>query len=179
MGFYVEQADRSYQSRLAAEDITVGTLVAEDGSDKVELVDDSNTTIDGLAVSPRSAQYIAKEEQSIGDTGSDTAGFTYLASENDRVPYLPLADRDAVKARTITDNGTDPAPSIDDGTVVGVAQKNDDAFRGRLVEEGYTDNAGTTYGRSSTGGFTVLGVAYKDSGSGYDAIVRVDSRSDP
>lgn len=169
MGFYVESADRPFQSRIAAEDIHVGTLVSEDGSDGVQLVDDSDTRIDGLAAAPRSAEYIAPEVD-------ETSDFTYSSSDNDRVPYLPLSDRDIVKVRTITDNSTDPSPSINDGDVVGVAQKGDDAFRGRLVEEGYTDDSPTTY-NTGNANFSPLGVAYKDSGTDYDVVVRVDVRT--
>jgi hypothetical protein len=166
MGFYVEQADRSYQSGIAQEDIHVGTIVARTGAGQVSLTDDTDTAADGLATAPRRGDYIAKE-------ADETTTFEYLASENDRVPYADLDEAGAVlKARTITDNGTDPAPSISDGTVVGVAQKNDDAFRGRLVEEDYTDNAGTQYGPSGTGDFTKVGTVYRDDASGYDEAVR-------
>jgi hypothetical protein len=177
MGFFVEQADRSYQSRIAAEDIHVGTLVAEGGNDTVVNVDDTDTELDGLAGAPRSGDYVAKELHSIGDTGSASTSFVYQSAEDDRVPFLPVANSDLVKVYTITDNSTDPEPSISDGDVVGVAQKNDDAFRGRLVEEGYTDNGATTYNRSSDN-FTAVGKAYKDESATYDETVRVSVRLD-
>lgn len=181
MGFYVESADRPYESRLAAEDITVGTLVNENGSDAFQ-----NTTqqehgyIHAVAARPMSGEFIGDDEDSV--TGVPES---YKAAENDRVPALPLTDGDTVKARTAADNGTDPAPSIGDGDVVGVIDTSTGSlasggeFEGRLVEEGYTDGGGTptTYNRSN-GNFMPLGTAYKDGGTAHDVPVRVRVRRD-
>lgn len=165
MGFYVESADRPYQSGIAQEDIHVGTIVARTGAGQVNLTDDVDTVADGVATAPRRGDYIAKE-------ADETTNFLYEAAEDDRVPYADLDEAGAVfKARTIKDNSTDPAPSISDGTVVGVAHKADDAFRGRLVEEGYTDNGATTYDTAS-GNFTAVGTVYRDDSSSYDEAVR-------
>lgn len=165
MGFYVESADRPYQSGIAQEDVHVGTVVARTGAGQVNLTDDVDTAADGVATAPRRGDYIAEE-------ADETTDFTYKAAENDRVPYADLDEAGAVlKARTIKDNSTDPAPSISDGTVVGVAHKADDAFRGRLVEEGYTDDGATTYD-SGSGNFTPVGTVYRDESSGYDEAVR-------
>lgn len=168
MGFYGESYDRPHQSGIAQEDIHVGTIVARTGAGQVNLTDDVDTSADGVALAPRRGDYIAKEPD-------ETTTFEYLASEDDRVSYGSLDEAGALfKARTISDNGTDPAPSISDGTVVGVAHKADDAFRGRLVEEGYTDNAGTQYGDGGTGGFTAVGTVYRDDSSDYDEAVRFE-----
>jgi hypothetical protein len=165
MGFYVESADRPFQSGIAQEDIHVGTIVARTGAGQVSLTDDVDTAADGLATAPRRGDYIAEE-------ADEASTFEYLASENDRVPYADLDEAGAVlKARTISDNSTDPAPSISDGTVVGVAHKADDAFRGRLVEEGYTDNGSTAYDVGSDN-FTKVGTVYRDDSDGYDEAVR-------
>jgi hypothetical protein len=181
MGFYVESADRPYQSRLAAEDIHVGTLVHEDGSDAYELLDaDTHSSFDGLATAPRRGDYIAKEED-------ETTAFKYLASENDRVPALPLADRDVIKARTIkeTNSGITSSPNISDGdTVVVVDTSDGDAptSAGRIVEDGYSndendDNGSTTFSLSNDNAIGV-GKAYKDSATGFDEVVRVEIRRD-
>lgn len=167
MGFYVESADRPYQSGIAQEDIHVGTIVALTSSGQVNLTDDVDTAADGVATAPRRGDYIAKE-------ADETTDFKYLSSEDDRVPYASLDEAGAIlKARTITDNSTDPAPSISDGDVVGVAHKADSAFRGRLVEEGYTDNGATTYNTSSSN-FTAVGTARRDSSSDYDEALRFE-----
>jgi hypothetical protein len=166
MGFYVESADRPFQSGIAQEDIHVGTIISRTGSGQVSLVDNNDSVADALALAPRRGDYIAEEDD-------ETTTFEYLASENDRVPYADLNEAGAVlKARTISDNSTDPAPSITDGTVVGVALKDDDAFRGRLVEEGYTDNGGTKYGDGGAGSFVTVGEVYRDDSDGYDEAVR-------
>jgi len=166
MGFYVESADRPYHSGIAQEDIHVGTIVSKTGAGQVNLTDDVDTAADGLATAPRRGEYIA-------DEADETTTFKYLASENARVPYADLDEAGAVlKARTISDNGTDPAPSISDGDVVGVAHKADGAFRGRLVEEGYTDNGAVTYDSGSSN-FTVVGETYRDDSSEYDDALRL------
>lgn len=165
MGFYRESADRPSQSGIAQEDIHVGTIVARTGAGQVNLTDDVDTAADGVALAPRSGDYIAKE-------ADETTNFLYESAENDRVPYADLDEAGAVlKARTISDNSTDPAPSISDDTVVGVAHKADSAFRGRLVEEGYTDDGATTYDEGSSN-FTPVGTVYRDESDGYDEAVR-------
>lgn len=176
MGFYIESADRPHQSRPAAEDIHVGLLVAENGSDKVRLADDADSTRwDGVADAPRSAEYIAPEV----DQSSD---FTYSASDDERVPYGGRTPGDIIKVRTIQDNGTDPAPSISDGDIVGFVDSSavsDTAaeFKGRIVETGYQDDAPTTFDEGSNN-FVKIGVAYRDSSSGFDEVVRVQVRDD-
>lgn len=173
MGFYIESADRPLKSRIAASDVEVGTLVIENGSDNVRKVTaDTDSRFDGVADNPRSGDHIAYDDEDVTDIG------VYLASEDDRVNYGGNADGDRIKVRTAQDNGTDPAPSISDGDVVGFV---DDTavsgtgaeFEGRLVEEGYTDNGATTFDRSS-GNFVAVGVAYKDEASSFDAPVRVE-----
>lgn len=167
MGFYAESYDRPNHSGIAQEDIHVGTIVAETASGQVNNTDDTDTAADGVALAPRRGSYIAKE-------ADETTTFEYLASEDDRVPYADLNEAGAVfKARTIKDDGTDPAPSISDGDVVGVPHTGDAEHRGRLVEEGYTDGAATpvTY-NTSNNNFTVVGVAHRDESSGFDEAVR-------
>lgn len=165
MGFYVESADRPYQSGIAQEDIHVGTIVARTGPGQVNLTDDGDTSADGVATAPRRGDYIAEE-------ADETTDFKYKADEEHRVPYADLDEAGAVvKARTIEDNDTDPAPSIEDGDVVGVAHKDDDAFRGRLVEEGYEDDDATTY-EEGDDNFTPVGTVYRDDADEYDEAVR-------
>jgi hypothetical protein len=177
MGFYVESADRPKRSRLAAEDITVGSLVAENGSDQFQLADAQNDNrISYVADKNRRGDQIAFDED-------DTLTFpqTYSAADNNRVIAQQLADGDVIKTRTALDGGgNESAPSISDGDVVGVIDSSAgtlsdaSAYHGRVVEEGYTDGEGTptTYNRSN-GNFVPLGVADKDSASSYDEVIRV------
>lgn len=167
MGFYAESYDRPNLSAIANEDIHVGTVVSETSTGLVVNTDATDTSADGLALAPRTAEYIALDEDQTHD-------YIYDASEDERVPYLDLDEAGAVvKIRTIEDNSTDPAPSISDGDPVGIALYNDDAFRGRIVEEGYEDNSGTVYGRESGGDFAFIGKARRDSSSSFDEPVRV------
>lgn len=177
MGFYVESADRPYISRIASEDIHVGTLV-EENSDSYRLADAQNVSnLRYLATKPRSADHIADDEDA---TSSDT----YASADNDRVPALPLSDGDLVKVRTATDpDGNESSPSISDGDVVGVIDSSAgtlstaSAYHGRVVEEGYVDGDGVTYNRSNNN-FVALGTAERDEASSYDAPIRVRVEGD-
>lgn len=157
--FYVEQADRSPQSAVANETIYAGELVHDDG--------------DGLNV----LTYAATDEDAGGHVGLARYDAEAMAAEweedivdesyatDQRAQYQPFEDSAVVRIRTPEDNGTDPAPAIDHKTVVGVLDDGstvDSAaeFQGRIVQEGYTDNAATTYDRGS-GNFKAVGVAYR------------------
>jgi hypothetical protein len=176
MGFYTESVDRPYVSRTAGEDIDVGTLVVENGSDayrRANAEDDSR--LSHLAARPRRGDFIAFDED---DTLSS---FTYDAADNDRVPGQPLVDGDLIKTKTAKDaGGNESAPSISDGDVVGVVDTSagtltsESEYEGRIVQEGYTDGESTptTYNRSNDN-FIALGKAVKDSADSYDAVVRV------
>jgi hypothetical protein len=182
MGFYVESADRPYISRLAAEDIDVGTLVAENGSDQYREADAQNDSVlSYLATEPQTAEHIADDEDAVaGPYG------TYLSAENDRVPSLPLVDGDLVKVRTAEDaGGNESSPSISDGDVVGVIDTSagtltsSSEYQGRIVEEGYTDGESTptTYNRSNSN-FVALGTAERDESSSFDDPVRIRVKRD-
>lgn len=172
MAFYIESADRPPKSRLPAEDVPVGTLVVENGSDMVKVAEFADSRFDGVADQPLTGEQI-NEYENIDDPNFDV----YEAAEDERVTYGGDEDRARIKVRTAEDNGTDPTPSISDGDVVGVAG-NGAEFQGRLVEEGYTDDGGTAYGRESTGDFLPVGIAYRDEGATYDTPVRVEVRGD-
>lgn len=160
--FYVEQADRSPHSAVANETIYAGELVHDDG--------------DGLNV----LTYAATDEDAGGHVGLARYDAEAMAAEweedivdesyatDQRAQYQPFEDSAVVRIRTPEDNGTDPAPAIDHKTVVGVIDAaggtvaSAGEFQGRVVQEGYTDGAGTptTYDRA-TGNFKAVGVAYR------------------
>lgn len=173
MGAFVESADRPYLSRIAGEDVYVGELVAENGSDQFRRADAANdSAVRYLATKPYTADYIAADED-------DESAFTYAASENDRVPALPLSDGDLIRVRTPEDTGgNESAPSISDGDTVGVLDtsagtlSSTGEYKGRVVEEGYTDGDGITYNESN-GNFVALGVAERDEADGWDDVFRV------
>ena len=158
--FYVEQADRAPESGLANESIYAGELAFDDG-DGVDvftyaLADGADGNRVGLA--RYDAQAMAAE------TMEDVVEPVYDAGQ--RVQYQALEDSARFRIRTAENNGTDPAPNIGHKDVVGVIDASGgtassaDEFQGRVVEEGYTDDSGTTYDRS-TGNFIALGTAYR------------------
>lgn len=175
MGFYVEQSDRSYKSAVAQEDIDAGELVTfrSDGAYRTDQSADGH--FDGVA------DFVERGDAIVFDE-DDTGGFVYQASESDRVPVGGYDDGAYIKVRTIEDNGTDDAPSISHGDVVGVVDATAVSdtgaeFQGRIVEEGYQDAAPTTFNRSSNN-FLAIGRAYipQEEGSAvtaFDTPVRV------
>ncbi|UBF23163.1 hypothetical protein M1M34_gp012 [Haloarcula tailed virus 2] len=181
MGFYIEQTDRSLMSAMPAEDIPVGTLVANGSAvGTVELAEAQNhADWDGVAEAPRRAEYIAEES----DEGSD---FTYksgdqpddLSDNGYLVIYGGDSDGDLIRVRSIVDETDAPAPSLTDGAVVGYVDTSAGALTsanaGRLVEEGYVDTTGspTTYNRTN-GNFVAIGKVVQDSVTTNDTPVRV------
>lgn len=162
MEFYVEQADRPPQSAVANESIYAGELLHNDG--------------DGADV----LTYAATDEDSTGHTGLARYDTEAMAAETEedvveevydtgqRIQYQEQEADSRLRIRTPEDNGTDPAPSIDHQNVVGIVDAAGDTiasageFQGRIVQEGYTDNAGTptTYSRANSN-FKAVGVAYR------------------
>lgn len=80
--------------------------------------------------------------------------WTYDGAEDDNLYWQPLASVDQIRPRSLSDNGTDPAPSFSEGGVVGIVLINSET---ELVESGYTDNAGTTYSEAGAGDFVAIG----------------------
>lgn len=182
MAFYVESQDRAYRSYIVNSDMVPGELGANDGSGGAVPFDAaSHTEADflGVAEAHRSGDQIALDMDS-------TEAIEFVAANNDRASFGGDADRDVIKVRTAEDTGgNEAAPSISDGTVVGVIDTSagtltsTDEYKGRVVEEGYTDGEGTpvTYNRTN-GNFYAVGIAYRDDASGFDEPVRVEVRKD-
>lgn len=186
MGFYIETTQTPNQGGFAAEDIPAGTaVVVADG--EVTLFDAATDEVfSGVADTPRRGEYIASYDHESGT-------YTYLANitdDYDRDNHAPLGfqgydgvgdtrdahlvpvgggdDGDLIKLRTITDTNA-TAPSISDGTVVGVVDSTDadapDNAAGYIVEEGYSydgdgDTTPTTFSRANDN-FVAIGKAYK------------------
>lgn len=90
--------------------------------------------------------------------------------EGENFYYQPLASVDQIRPRTLSDNGTDPAPSIGEGVIVGIVNINGET---EIVESGYTDNGGTTYSESGTGDFIAIGRVDK-----YPQDLRIETAFD-
>lgn len=171
MGFYVEVTQTPNRSGLAGEDIPAGTaVVIEDG--EVTLADAENHDyFDGVADTPRTGEYIASFDHESSDfvyreDAEDDDNHATLGYEDSKGPYLvPVGggdDGDIVRIRSQPDED-EAAPDIGDGDVVGfidtsVADAPDIA--GYVVEEGYEDDAGTTYDRDDDN-FVAIGTAYR------------------
>lgn len=180
MGFYVDETDRSARSGPVNEPIPIGTACTRVAG-SVELLDGTdNTDFDGVADSPRRGEYIAEEADESSDFTYQPASAKTEDSRGgviaDRAPLRGSADGDVIRIKTPTDNGTDPAPNISDGDVVGVAAAGT-AFEGRIVQEGYTANDGTEYSESGAGTFIPLGEADKDGSTEFDDPVRLTVES--
>lgn len=180
MEFYIESADRPYQSGVANSDVQAGQLVY-DGTNGVEPFAYADAPdLDGVAV--YEPEYLAAEDE---DAISNEV---YSASDGDRVPYGGNADGDVIKVRTIGSTGGPSAPSISHGDVLGVVDSGDanapaDAD-GRVVAEGYS-NGGTTFNRSNNN-FVAVGRAIRpnkqnDQGAvtAFDEPVRLDVYGTP
>lgn len=170
-------------TEVVSEEIYPGDLVVRESGGGAHVADaSSDSRVDGIALSLEAGDNIASHPYDYRPTRED---FSYrpasqkdsddkLPNTDDRVP-LSVALTGRPIPKTIKDNGTDPAPNITQNDVVGVAAvgaNEQDEIQGRIVEEGYTDNGGTTYGRSSTGDFVALGRAEEDVSS-FDEMVRV------
>jgi hypothetical protein len=171
--FYVDEADRSPLSGVVDEEVYFGELVSDGGSGVTKFVyADSNESL-GLARSDVQAGAAEDED--------DTAEENYLPDEElrNRAQYHPNESDARVRPRTAQDNGTDPAPSIGHRDVVGVIDASGGTvasageFAGRIVEEGYTDDAATTYDRA-TGNFKAIGVAIRPAKQNGDAVTDFD-----
>jgi len=161
----------SLDSELASENVAQGDLIARLSGGGVEVADaSSHDSVDGIAMNLEAGDNIADHEY---DYLADRRDFVYKPSGNkdtddllpntdDRVPIGgQKATAEPIPA-TIQDNGTDPAPSITKNDVVGVAAvgaNEQGEIQGRVVQEGYTDNGGTTYGTGSAGDFIPVGYA--------------------
>jgi len=181
MGFYIESADRPPESAVVSEDIDTGEALVKNGSGKAERFDGSAHTLGdfvGVADNPFTGDQIREH-------GEDDESFeVYDVADDDRVTYGGDADRDRIRIKSAeATGGNEPTPSASDGTVVGFVDtgagtlSSTDEYRGRVVEEGYSDGDATTYNRSNDN-FVALGVVYRDDIGGHDDAVRVEVRTD-
>jgi hypothetical protein len=172
--FYVEQADRSPTSGIANEDIYAGELVHDDGDGAdVYVYADGD---ENVYLARYDAQSFAREYEDEVREDKYVAG----DEQRNRVQEQPVKEGGArLRIRTPNDNGTDPAPSITDGDAVGVIDaaggtaSSAAEFQGRIVEEGYTDDAATTYDRAS-GNFRAIGEAYRPARQNGDTMDEFD-----
>lgn len=87
--------------------------------------------------------------------------------EEETFYYQPLASVDQIRPLTLSDNDTDPEPSISQGELVGIVTIND---RTEIVESGYTDDGDTEYSEDGSGDFVAIGRVDK-----YPQNLRIES----
>jgi len=158
---YIDEADASLNRGTVASGETIheGELVvADDGEDGnvYRRADPSaGETPIGIVVHDSGGDSIVEHDEDYVDYDDL---WKYEAGED--FYYQPLASVDNIMPPSMTDNGTDPAPSFLEGSIVGYVTINGET---EIVEEGYTDDAGDTYN--------------DDGGAGdWVALGRVDQR---
>lgn len=151
---YIDEAEASLNSATVAtgqEAIGEGEFVVQNGNGNLERFDPANDAL------PHGIIVHDPEGDSIVEHDEDYVDYVDLweYDPGERAYYQPLGTVDNVIPRTLSDNGTDPAPAVGSkGTVVGVVTINSET---EIVESGYTDDAGTVYSESDAGDFVAIG----------------------
>lgn len=176
---YVDEVDASLNRADVAggEVIREGEFVVQNGSGELEQFDPANDTLPhGIVVHNPGGDSIVEHDE---DYVNYADLWTYEGDNGDRAYYQPLASVDQIMPRSLSDNNTDPAPTIAEGTVMGIVTINGET---EVVESGYTDNGGTVYSESGAGDFVALGRVDKkpqelrlSDGFGIRVPIRLDS----
>lgn len=178
---HIDSADRAMLGDAVNEDgIRPGEFMFAVEGGGFRKATGADSRVDGI-VEDFSDDHIADHEE---DYRTSLADYTYDASNGDNAAIGGAEDAARLRARTPADNGTDPAPAIQQWSVVGIPDAGS-SFAGRIVEEGYTNAAATTFDRA-TGNFNVVGLAMgsdpkthvSGSFSEYDGLIHVLYRSD-
>lgn len=149
---YVDEhsASLNYGEVTSGQTLEEGEFIVDEGDGTFSRFDPANDALphgiivhypEGDAIAAHDEDYMAYEDL-----------WKYDAGEN--FYYQPLASVDEIRPRTLSDNGTDPAPTIGEGKLMGVVNING---KTEIVESGYTDDGGTTYSESGTGDFVAIG----------------------
>lgn len=150
---YVDEhsASLNWGTVASGESIVEGEFITQLAGGDFRRFDPANDTIPhGIVVHYPEGDAIAEHDEDYFANYDDL--WTYNEGEN--FYYQPLASVDEIRPRSLSDNGTDPAPDFDEGDVVGVVTINTET---EVVQSGYTDNGGTTYSESGAGDFVAIG----------------------
>jgi len=151
---YIDEADASLNRGTVAsgETINEGELVVPADGGGYRTADPSTGELPtGIVVHDPEGDSIVEHDE---DYVTYDELWEYEAGED--FYYQPLASVDNIMPRTLSDNGTDPAPTFspNEDTVVGYVTINGET---ELVESGYTANDGTEYSESGAGDFVAIG----------------------
>lgn len=150
---YVNETAASLDSAHVAtgETIKEGEFIVQNAGGDVARFDPANDALPhGIVVHYAAGDSIAEHDEDYFANYDDLWTYT----EGDRLYYQPLASVDQIQPPTLSDNGTDPEPSIAEGNIVGIVTINGET---EVVQSGYTDDAGTVYSESGTGDFVAIG----------------------
>ena len=175
---HAREHDKSPVSEEPSESLKPGDIVVREEGGGARLVDpEDDDEADGIVLHYELGDNIADHERDFRDSIDD---FTYdPAEDDDYEDYLNLApiqlfeDQGVVRPYTIDDEDQ-PAPSIERGTTVGVAEIDGEV---QVVEDGYEDSDENVYGTGDEDEpFVELGSAEVDAGyelDEYDTLVPV------
>lgn len=167
---HIREADKSYVSEEPSESLAPGDIVTRESGGGAHLTDPgSDDEWHGIVVHHEGGDHIADHERDFRDSLDD---FTYDPPSQDSYENVlnlaPIAPQEqgAVIRPYAQQDDSYPAPSIERMDTVGIITLNGNQ---QVVEDGYSDGSGTTYGTSNTGDFLELGDAEVEAGRTFDS----------
>lgn len=167
---HAREADKSNVSEEPTESLAPGDIVTRESGGGAHKTDPgSDDDWDGIVLHLEGGDHIADHER---DYRSSLDDFTYdpvsQDSYEDTINLAPiqLQEDGAVFRPYAQQDDSEPAPSIQRLDTVGVITLNGSQ---QIVEDGYTDNGGTTYGDGNTGDFLALGEAEVPANETFDS----------
>jgi hypothetical protein len=139
----------------SGETLREGEFVVDNGNGEVARFDPANDALpNGIIVhhAGELSDALVEHDEDYVQNYDDL--WTFSGDDGDYVYWQPLASVDQIRPRSLSDNGTDPAPSFTEGDTVGVVTVNTET---EVVQSGYTDDAGTTYSETDSGDFVAIG----------------------
>lgn len=149
---YVDERQASLNRGTVADGETIveGELIVSDGDGTFRRADPAEDELPtGIVVHHPGGDAIQEHEYDYVDYDD-----LWTYEEEEVFYYQPLASVDQIRPRTLSDNDTDPEPSLDVEATLGYVTINDQT---EIVESGYTDDAGDEYSEDGSGDFVALG----------------------
>lgn len=152
---HIDSADRSLLSDAVTENgIRPGELIYFQEGGGCRRATGADDRIDAI-VEDFADDHIAEHQEDYRQSMED---FTYDVDDGDTLAAGGGEDSARLRARTPSDNGSADPPAIQQWSIVGIADAGGD-YAGRLVEEGYSPDGGTTVYERASGNFNPLGMA--------------------
>ncbi len=145
------QVSPNWGEVASGETIHEGELIVSLGDGTFRRADPSADEVpDGIVLHYAEGDAIVEHDEDYVQNYEDL--WKYEAGEN--FYWTPITDVDQIQPESLSDNGTDPAPSFTEEGEVGYVTINTQT---EIVQAGYTDDADTEYGNGGTGDFVSLG----------------------